>query len=51
MTPEQAQRVLANRPTVPVMEASLGGIKEMHALCLAHGIAAAMVRPKRKGGG
>ena len=51
MSPEEATRILADRPTVPVMEASLPRIKELHALCLDHGIAAAMVRPKRRDGG
>ena len=51
MTSQEAQQILAGRPTVPVLEASLNSVKEMHALCLKHGIAAAMVRPKRKGGG
>lgn len=35
---------------VPVAEASLSRIKELHALCEEHGIIAAMVRPPAKGG-
>jgi hypothetical protein len=51
MTPSEAQSALEGRRTFPVMEASLGRIKELHAQCLAHGIAAAMVRPPRRDGG
>ncbi len=51
MTPEQAVEVLRNRPTVPVIKASIHRVKELHATCLDYGIAAAMVRPCRRDGG
>ncbi len=51
MTPAQAQRALEGKRTFPVAEASLTRVKELHAQCLAHGIAAAMTRPKRRDGG
>ncbi len=50
MTPDQAAAALLNRPTVPVLEASLGQVKELHRQCLEHEIAAAMARPNRTGG-
>jgi hypothetical protein len=51
MTPDEASAILAGRPTVPVAEASLDRIKELYAICLDHGIAAAMIRPRRRDGG
>jgi hypothetical protein len=51
MTPEQAGFVLRDRATVPVLKAGIRDVKELHARCLDHGIAAAMVRPCRRDGG
>lgn len=36
---------------MPVLHGSISSVKELHALCLEHGVAAAMVRPPAKGGG
>lgn len=47
MTPEQAIQTLQGRRTVPVIEASIRAVKELHARCLSHGIAAAIVRPPK----
>ncbi len=51
MTPDQATHALRGARTVPVLHASISAVKELHAACLEHGVAAAMVRPPAKGGG
>ncbi len=51
MTPEHASHILRGRKTVPVMQASIRAVKELHTKCLEQGIAAAMARPCTKGGG
>ncbi|MCP4870532.1 MAG: hypothetical protein GY898_17655 [Proteobacteria bacterium] len=51
MTTEEAIAALEGRRTRPVMESSLRSVKEAHTRFLEHGIAAAMVRPPRRGGG
>ena len=47
----EAVIILRGSSTVPVMEGALSYIKELHGLCLRNGVPAAIVRPRRKGGG
>ncbi len=51
MTPQQAISALRGRPVVPVTRGSIHSVKELHANCLRHDIAAAMRRPCEPGGG
>ena len=51
MSPDEAVIILRGSSTVPVMEGALSYIKELHGLCLRNGVPAAIVRPRRKGGG
>ena len=47
----EAALILRDSQTQAVMEGSLSYIKEVHGLCLQVGLPAAIVRPRRKGGG
>ena len=51
MTPEAADALLQQGRPVPVVQGSLSYVKEIRAACLEAGIAAAIVRPPRRGGG
>jgi len=51
MDSTQAATILRGSQTQPALEGSLAYIKEVHRLCLRVGLPAAIVRPRRKGGG
>ena len=51
MTESEAIEKLQETGSVPVMEGSLSYTKELRNLALSAGIAAAIVRPPRRGGG
>ena len=51
MDSTEAALILRDSRTQAAMEGSLAYIKEVHSLCLSVGLPAAIIRPRRKGGG
>ena len=51
MSPDEAMIVLKEGVVVPLLEGSLSYTKELRGLCLEAGLAAAVVRPPRRGVG
>ena len=51
MTADEALEILRERGAMPILEGSLSYTKELRRLCLLSDIAAAIVRPPRRGGG
>jgi len=51
LSPREADEMLRASRNVPVLEGSIDHLKAVRASCLEAGIAAALVRPPRRGGG